>query len=180
MSSTSLVAYLVLFATVAFLFLLVALLLGRLLRADLPTAEKMEPYECGEPPVGSAFVQFDLRFYVVALVFLIFEVEVTLFFPPATIFGKATQLMTAQAVETADAALPVELGMASQGEAWGTDSMYPAPAEMAADARTLAIASMVDLGTFFGVILLAFAYVWYRGDLDWVRAVGSPRLKVQG
>ena len=90
---TSIVAYLALFAAVGFLFLLVSLLLGRLLRAAAPSAEKLEPYECGEPSIGSSFVQFDLRFYVVALVFIIFEVEVALFFPPATVFGKATQLM---------------------------------------------------------------------------------------
>ncbi|MEZ6070714.1 MAG: NADH-quinone oxidoreductase subunit A [Pirellulales bacterium] len=38
-------------------------------------------YECGEPTIGTSFVQFDLRFYVVALLFLIFDVEVALFFP---------------------------------------------------------------------------------------------------
>ena len=43
----------------------------------------------------------------------------------------------------------------------------------AADARLLALAAMADLGVFFAVILVGFAYVWYRGDLDWVRAVGD-------
>ena len=59
-------------------------------RAD---AAKLDAYECGEPAVGTSFVQFDLRFYVVALVFIVFEVEVALFFPPATIFGTATRWM---------------------------------------------------------------------------------------
>ena len=59
----------------------------------LPNAEKLEVYECGEPTIGSSFVQFDLRFYVVALLFIIFDVEVAFFFPWATVFGKATHLI---------------------------------------------------------------------------------------
>ena len=58
-----------------------------------PQCEKLEVYECGEPTIGSSFVQFDLRFYVVALLFIIFDVEVAFFFPWATVFGKATHLM---------------------------------------------------------------------------------------
>ena len=87
-NATAIVAYLALFATVGFLFVLASLILGWFLRARAPTAQKLETYECGEPAVGPGSVQFDLRFYVVALVFLIFEVEVAFFFPPATVFGR--------------------------------------------------------------------------------------------
>ena len=66
--------------------------MGRLLRPVLPNVEKLEVYECGEPTIGLSFVQFDLRFYVVALLFIIFDVEVAFFFPWAAVFGKATQL----------------------------------------------------------------------------------------
>ena len=45
--------------------------MGRFLRINNRTDEKVAVYECGEPAVGSGFVQFDLRFYVVALIFLI-------------------------------------------------------------------------------------------------------------
>jgi NADH-quinone oxidoreductase subunit A len=89
---TAIVAYLALFAGAAVLFLFVNLLVGKLLRPKLPNQEKLEVYECGEPTIGSSFVQFDLRFYVVALLFIIFDVEVAFFFPWATVFGKATQL----------------------------------------------------------------------------------------
>ena len=89
---TAIVAYLGLFAGVAAIFLFVNLLVGRFLRPNLPNEEKLEIYECGEPTIGSSFVQFDLRFYVVALLFIIFDVEVAFFFPWATVFGKATQL----------------------------------------------------------------------------------------
>ena len=91
MSPISIVAYLVLFAAVGILFLLVALCLGRLLRTQAPTAEKLETYECGEPPVGSSFVQFDLRFYVVALVFIIFEVDIALTFPVVVVYASWVQ-----------------------------------------------------------------------------------------
>src|SRR3974390_3352378 len=93
MSPTSIVAYLALFASAGFLFVLAALMVGRLLRPRAPSPAKLETYECGERTVGSSFLQFDLRFYVVALVFIVFDVEVAFFFPWAAVFGKTTQLM---------------------------------------------------------------------------------------
>ena len=68
------------------------LLVGKFLRPKTPNPEKLEVYECGEPTIGSSFVQFDIRFYVVALLFIIFDVEVAFFFPWATVFGKANAL----------------------------------------------------------------------------------------
>jgi NADH-quinone oxidoreductase subunit A len=183
------VAYLALFATVGFLFVFASLLLGRFLRAHLPTPQKVAPYECGEPAVGPGSVQFDLRFYVVALVFLIFEVEVAFFFPPATVFGKARELRSPENQPT------VEVVEDSQGnelrqlkpavkEAYkqlGVPSAaMPSPADagaagkVAAQANMLALTSMVDLGLFFAVLLVGFAFVWRRGDLNWVRAVQHP------
>ena len=91
-SSLGIVAYLALFSIVGLVFLFVNLLVGRLLRPDNPNDEKLEIYECGEPTIGSSFVQFDLRFYVVALLFIIFDVEVAFFFPWATVFGKAVNM----------------------------------------------------------------------------------------
>src|ERR1700761_3425846 len=85
-------AYVALFALVGFVFLFSNLVLGWLVRPRFPNVEKLEIYECGEPTIGSSFVQFDLRFYVVALLFIIFDVEVAFFFPWATVFGKTTQL----------------------------------------------------------------------------------------
>src|SRR5467141_454431 len=93
MSATVVAAYLALFVTVGMLFLFANLLVGKFLRPDSPNVEKLEVYECGEPTIGSSFVQFDLRFYVVALLFIIFDVEVAFFFPWANVFGKATNLM---------------------------------------------------------------------------------------
>ncbi|HCZ37472.1 MAG TPA: NADH-quinone oxidoreductase subunit A [Cytophagales bacterium] len=70
-------------------FVLVALFVSRLIRPDRPSAQKQMPYESGEMPQGPAWVQFNLRFYVLALVFILFEVEVVFMFPWAVVFGDA-------------------------------------------------------------------------------------------
>jgi NADH:ubiquinone oxidoreductase subunit 3 (subunit A) len=67
---------------------------GKLIRPSTPDAEKGTIYECGEPTIGTAWVQFDLRYYVVALLFVIFDVEVAFFFPWAEVFGRANALVT--------------------------------------------------------------------------------------
>src|SRR5436309_15839457 len=92
-SSLGIVIYMALFAATGIAFLFVNLLVGMLLRPHDPHPEKLEIYECGEPTIGSSFVQFDLRFYVVALLFIIFDVEIAFFFPWAAVFGKSTNLM---------------------------------------------------------------------------------------
>jgi NADH-quinone oxidoreductase subunit A len=73
-------------------FVSVNLLAGSLARPKAPHPEKAEPYECGEPAIGSSWVQFDLRFYIVALVFLVFDVEVALFYPWAVAYGDAATI----------------------------------------------------------------------------------------
>src|SRR6266403_153029 len=97
-----LVFSLLLFVAVGFGFVLVHLLAGMLVRPIRPDVEKLTIYECGEPTIGSAWIQFDLRFYVVALLFVIFDVEVAFFFPWAEVFGKANAVATAKKPETAD------------------------------------------------------------------------------
>jgi len=177
-SPTLIVAYLTLFAVVGFATIFGALLLGWFLRARNRTPEKIEVYECGEPPVGSGFVQFDLRFYVVALLFIIFDVEVAFFFPWATVFGKATQLRSPELqMATASAEFdPVQQKLTELG-APDTERV----SDIAATADRLVVAAMIDIAVFFVVLMVGFAYVWRRGDLDWVRAVhpvpaerGSP------
>jgi len=62
------------------------LLLAKAVRADNPTPAKLSGYECGEDSIGSSWVQFNIRFYVVALIFLIFEVEIVFLYPWAIVF----------------------------------------------------------------------------------------------
>ena len=85
-ASTRFVMEVLLFAGVGTALGLGALLLGALLRPKNPGGLKSEIYECGEPTVGPAWVQFDLRFYVVALVFVVFDVEIALLYPWAVVY----------------------------------------------------------------------------------------------
>lgn len=90
---TGVVGYLLLFlfVSVTFLFFL-HFLMGKMIRPSKPDADKLTIYECGEPAIwATLWIQFDLRFYVVAPPFVIFDVEVVFFFPWALVFGKANQ-----------------------------------------------------------------------------------------
>lgn len=58
-----------------------------LLAPSKPYKDKLSIYECGERPLGSAWIQFNIRFYVVALIFLIFDVELAVIFPCAVVYG---------------------------------------------------------------------------------------------
>jgi len=174
--------YVALFVALGAAFLCVNLLLGWLVRPRVPNAEKLEVYECGEPTIGSSFVQFDLRFYVVALLFIIFDVEVALFFPWATVFGKAVQLsdpsfVTVQAdgqtLTPAAAGLIRELGIEHPAVPLFPGSEGGAAEAVAHAGTLLARTAAMDMAAFFAILLIGFAYVWYRGDLDWVRAVSS-------
>lgn len=70
------------------IFVMVGLLTSRLIRPNRPNPEKLTTYESGEEPIGNAWVQFNPRFYVVALIFIIFDVELAFLFPWATVFGR--------------------------------------------------------------------------------------------
>ncbi len=69
------------FLLVAIIFVAVSIFIAKLIRPVRPTKEKLKTYECGENPVGTPWIKFNIRFYVVALIFLIFDVEVVLLFP---------------------------------------------------------------------------------------------------
>lgn len=68
-------------------FVTIALLVSRFIRPSRPNSEKLTSYESGEEPIGSPWIQFNVRFYVIALIFILFEVEVVFLFPWATIFS---------------------------------------------------------------------------------------------
>jgi NADH-quinone oxidoreductase subunit A len=68
------------------LFVVGNIILSRIIQARNPHPGKVSTYECGELPVGESWIQFNIRFYVVALVFLIFEVEIVFLFPWAVVF----------------------------------------------------------------------------------------------
>jgi len=80
------------FANVIVFFLLAFVLcglmmgLGMLLRPANPSPGKLTTYECGEPPSGPAWINFNIRFYLIALVFVIFDVELAFIYPVVTVF----------------------------------------------------------------------------------------------
>ncbi|MEW6653751.1 MAG: NADH-quinone oxidoreductase subunit A [Bacteroidota bacterium] len=74
------------FIILAIIFVVITLFINKLVRPNRPTVEKQKVYECGENPEGSPWVKFNIRFYVVALIFLIFDVEVVLLFPWAVAY----------------------------------------------------------------------------------------------
>ena len=89
------------------------------LRPHRPYPGKLSTYECGEEPVGTSWIKFNVRFYVVALIFLVFDVEVVVLFPWAVVFK--------------------ELGMFA----------------------------FIEMVVFLGILIVGYAYVWVKGDLDW-------------
>ena len=109
------------FLTVGALFLAVSLLFSSLVRPSKYSAEKLIPYECGENPVGSPWIQFNIRFYVFALIFIVFDVEVAFLLPWAVVFKK------------------------------------------------LGLFAFIEGLIFIAILAVGLAYVWAKGDLQWVR-----------
>ncbi|HKV55861.1 MAG TPA: NADH-quinone oxidoreductase subunit A [Candidatus Binataceae bacterium] len=71
---------------IGLVFLAAMVGLQKLLAPSNPFKRKLMPYECGEPPTGGAWINFNMRFYLIALVFVIFEVEVAFVYPIATVY----------------------------------------------------------------------------------------------
>lgn len=79
-------ANVLLFTATAILFVFGSLLGGKFLRPNAPNREKSMIYECGEKPIGQAWFNFNPRFYLIALVFVIFEVEIAFMYPVASVY----------------------------------------------------------------------------------------------
>jgi len=76
-----------LMAIIGTILVCATILLSRVLSPKNPNPIKLSTYECGEDALGTSWVQFNPRFYVIALVFLLFDVELIFIFPWATVFG---------------------------------------------------------------------------------------------
>jgi NADH-quinone oxidoreductase subunit A len=171
---TELVAYMLLFLGVGVFFVFFHLLMGRFIRPVKPDPEKLTIYECGEPTVGSAWVQFDLRYYVVALLFVIFDVEVAFFFPWAIVFGKANTLANDKLPAQERQQLTAELMAGYHIPEAGQEAKSPGLRPDAA--HELAWLAFWDILVFFGVLLVGFAYLWKRGDINWVRSLSAEKM----
>ncbi|HEV8060198.1 MAG TPA: NADH-quinone oxidoreductase subunit A [Gemmataceae bacterium] len=200
---TPLAAVILLFLAVGIGFIFVHLVAGKFIRPSKPDAEKKTVYECGEPTIGSAWIQFDLRFYVVALLFVIFDVEVAFFFPWAEVFGKAQAVASAvmpadddmhgwlnygqkalalipntpeNAATRRDFAGMGDLSNVPEGSKQATIDKWKRAFHANEDVgRQLMWVSLAEIVVFFGVLLVGFAYLWRRGDLEWVRSTLAER-----
>jgi NADH-quinone oxidoreductase subunit A len=110
-----------LFFIIGVIFVAGGLAFAWLLRPNRPYPTKIATYECGEVPVGQSWIKFNIRFYVVALIFLLFDIEAVFLFPWAVVYQK--------------------LGMYA----------------------------FLEMLIFVGILLVGYAYVWVKGDLDWER-----------
>ncbi len=115
-------------------FLAATLLIGSLLRPHTPDPDKSAIYECGEKPIQQAWFNFNPRFYIIALVFLIFDVEVAFTYPVATVFRRWV------------------------GEGAGGVAFF-------------------ELLVFILILVLGLAYVWRKGDLEWIRKLRAEKGK---
>ena len=110
------------FLAVAVGFLAFNLILWWVIRPSRFSEEKLTTYECGENPTGSAWIQFNIRFYVFALIFIVFDVEAVFLLPWAVVF------------------------------------------------KQLGLLAFMEGLVFIFILVVALAYVWRKGDLEWVRA----------
>jgi NADH-quinone oxidoreductase subunit A len=74
------------FVILAIIFVAGGLITSALLRPKNPNVFKLASYECGEDTIGGAWVKFNIRYYVVALIFILFDVEILFLFPWALVF----------------------------------------------------------------------------------------------
>lgn len=110
------------FLVVGIAFVVVNLIAWKILRPSRFSEEKLTTYECGENPKGSAWIQFNIRFYVFALIFIVFDVEAAFLLPWAVVFKELGPL------------------------------------------------AFVEGLVFIFILAVGLAYVWRKGDLEWVRA----------
>ncbi|MCK4908931.1 MAG: NADH-quinone oxidoreductase subunit A [Planctomycetes bacterium] len=116
------------FIILGLLFIFFVLLFSWVVSPRNPDKDKASTYECGERPLGPAWMKFNIRFYVIALIFIIFDVEILLLFPWAVVFQKLPK------------------GVA-----------------------------LVEVLIFIGLLLVGLAYLWNKGDLEWVKTVDKDK-----
>jgi NADH-quinone oxidoreductase subunit A len=109
------------FFLLSIIFVAGGLITNYFIRPHKPNELKLSIYECGEDPIGSAWMKFNIRFYIVALIFILFDVEIVFLFPWAVVY------------------------------------------------KQMGVLAFVEMLVFLAILIVGFAYVWVKGDLDWVR-----------
>ena len=110
-----------LFLLIGFFLVGVTLLISRIIQPRKFYKDKYISYECGVLPEGESWIRFNSRFYVIALIFIIFDVEVVFLFPWAVVF------------------------------------------------KSIGMVAFVEMLIFIAILLVGLAYVWVKGDLDWIK-----------
>jgi len=136
------------FLILAYLFVLAALVTSRLLAPHRPYPAKLATYECGEPPIGPSWVRFNNRFYIIALVFLLFDVEVVFILPCAVLFRAAAGSAAGwfMVAELLVFVLILLAGLAYvwvKGDLGWVKTMQPALSELGAETKSLELESPV-------------------------------------
>src|SRR5437870_5145376 len=156
----TLVFFMSVFLVISIVFLFIHLMMGKMIRPARPDADKLTIYECGEPTIGSAWVQFDLRYYVIALLFVIFDVEVAFFFPWAVVFGKANELARADLDPKSNRRIDLSRQLQPPLPPVNDDPRQRSPLGVAsrqpitaAEASNFAWVAFLDIVVFFGVLL---------------------------
>lgn len=113
--------YALIFLVLGGVFVIVTVFISKLVAPSSKSQLKSETYECGEEPVGESWIQFNNRFYVVGLIFLIFDVEIVFLYPWAVVF------------------------------------------------KEIGLLALIEMFIFIFILLVGLAYVWSKGDLEWVK-----------
>lgn len=108
-----------LFFVITLGFALAALGLSRILAPHRPGAVKAETYESGIEPIGEAHQRFDVRYYTVAMLFVLFDIEAVFMYPWAVVYDR------------------------------------------------IGLYGLIEMILFVALLLVAYAYAWRRGALDW-------------
>ena len=123
-------ASVLIFLVVGLVILGAVLVFSRLIRSGgVAGADKYVSYECGELPEGSAWIRFNIRFYVIALIFIIFDVEIVFLLPWAVVF------------------------------------------------KRLGFFAFMEGLIFIGILMVGLAYVWKKGDLEWIKPEDLDAMK---
>jgi len=115
------------FLLVGIFMVSVTLLISKIIHPRKITNEKLITYEYGEDPVGDSWLRFNNRFYIIALIFIIFDIEVVFLFAWALIYN---------------------------------NFVY----------NKLGMFAFVNMMIFVVIPLVGFAYIWVKGDLEWVKS----------
>jgi len=108
------------------------LVLQRLVAPRKKSLTKSTVYECGEVPIGNAWFNFNPRFYIIALVFVVFDVEIAFTYPIGVVYRR-----------------------------WVESDQW--------------LVAVVEVAAFILILLIGLAYVWRKGDLEWIKRLWDDR-----